>query len=857
MPAGCANKKNQIITFFCDKLLTYPPDEIPALFAGTYAALERGGAVPGSLFFFVDFLQKLSGEFIKAGAFQETTLGRFATFLESSSGRLDAGLGDSGAIGAFADDLRVIYARMVRESISFDARTCEGLVADVDERIRSFTDALTAVLPGARDTLNTPPDGQFEKWLASIRENEKTFVDRIAGYFGTREYTVHHADVRDAAKAVITRDGLSDRSARSPGDSLIAGLLRTMKDFSFIVNDPGDGRSVAFLAAYDYPALGLVSAKKIFLVRVPDGRGDTAADSSFCSAAIDSLRRSNDCSAASLMACVAERTGHIISACSHDDGTEAADAFISVMFPGFCRAMDTRAALFMAQTPEGDLAYCSSCGLRSTTIERLKALGLPEGDLAQAVAAAIAGKGAAICRPAKVSLTLDGENAFPEALVAPLSDGQRCLGVLIFTSASPAHFDASHRLALDSVAAPLSSNMAMASRYATLRRAVIEIQNRQENLIHDEKFKLLGEIATGIAHNFNNLMAVILGRVGLLQRAMKDEKAVASLNIIESTIREGEEIIKRLQAFIPKKNSTGPFARVNLNRILNDAMEIVVMRCHAEEYLKNVSYDFHTEISELPETYAIADEIQEVIISVAFNAIEAMGRGGDIFIRSFLAPDASAVCVSIRDTGPGMSREVQQKLFIPFFTTKGQVGTGLGLSYSYGIILKHRGNIKVKSAPGKGTEIVISLPVVSEASDVPSRLIAGHGGGNFFGTVLIVDDDEKMRTALADIIRILGHTVYSAASATEAFDIVRNGRTAFDLVFTDFKMPDATGMEVARFIKGLHPQMPIGLITAYSYSIDREELENGLFDVIIGKPFNLNMIESTITALLKKKKKEI
>jgi CheY-like chemotaxis protein len=213
-----------------------------------------------------------------------------------------------------------------------------------------------------------------------------------------------------------------------------------------------------------------------------------------------------------------------------------------------------------------------------------------------------------------------------------------------------------------------------------------------------------------------------------------------------------------------------------------------------------------------------------------FNAIEAMPEGGKL---TFKTEEASGwVCLSVSDTGLGMSDDVKARIFDPFFTTKGVKGTGLGMSVSYGIIRGHNGEINVESHPGQGTTMLIKLPIPAKLRPAPQpKLIPSARPGR----ILVIDDDGMVRELLSDILEAAGHTVVKAAGGREGIRLFR--QDAFDLVLTDLGMPDCSGWEVATAVKGIAPRTPVALVTGWGLTLDRRKMKESGVDLVLNKPF--------------------
>jgi CheY-like chemotaxis protein/anti-sigma regulatory factor (Ser/Thr protein kinase) len=233
-----------------------------------------------------------------------------------------------------------------------------------------------------------------------------------------------------------------------------------------------------------------------------------------------------------------------------------------------------------------------------------------------------------------------------------------------------------------------------------------------------------------------------------------------------------------------------------------------------------------------------ASELREVFVNLILNAVQAMPDGGLITFEAFTT-ERQAVCATVSDTGIGMSEDIQENIFEPLFTTKGEQGTGMGLSASYGIIQEHGGDIDVESGPGEGTTFTITFPPADD-SEPERTAIETEPTENENVRVLVVDDEEMVRSIVTQLLTLNDHEVDRASSGSEALTMFEESH--YDIVFTDFGMPEMTGAELARHLRDRAPNLPVILLTGYT---DTEEAV-GDVDDILSKPFKLEELESTI-----------
>jgi len=282
-------------------------------------------------------------------------------------------------------------------------------------------------------------------------------------------------------------------------------------------------------------------------------------------------------------------------------------------------------------------------------------------------------------------------------------------------------------------------------------RDVTEKKKVENLLLQSEKLKSLGELAGGVAHDFNNVLAAILGRVQLLSM---------SLETPSGKQLDGAETVRRIQEFSRRRADDKYFTHVDINELVDHALEFTKARWKDEAESKGIRIQIKKELSPLTTIAGSASELREVLTNLINNAIDAMPQGGKIRIRTF--KENSYIGIKIEDTGMGISEAISDRIFDPFFTTKGPQATGLGMSVSYGIITRHKGTISVDSQEGRGTVFTIKFPVkaVKEIKDEKTQeLVKKERKSN----ILIVEDEEDIRILLSEILASDGHTVSTAS----------------------------------------------------------------------------------------------
>ena len=371
---------------------------------------------------------------------------------------------------------------------------------------------------------------------------------------------------------------------------------------------------------------------------------------------------------------------------------------------------------------------------------------------------------------------------------------------------------------------------------------ITEQKQERELAARADKLRALGQLASGVAHDFNNSLAAILGRAQLVLRRVKDEELIRSLGIIVTAAEDAASTVRRIQTFA-RKSVAADLEFLDLPALLRDAIEITRTRWENEARAAGLNIDVTLNAEAGVSTMGNASELREVFVNLIVNAVDAMPDGGSLKICC--KRNADSVQLRFADSGMGMAEEVRERVFEPFYTTKGVHGTGLGLAVSYGIIERHQGMISVESTIGKGTTFRIDLPLAEDATSVHEEIRSTAATESL--SIMVIDDEEVVRETLADMLSDLGHQVVMVDSGKEAVAKISEG--SFDIVFTDLAMPEMDGWETARAIRQLKPELPVVLVTGYGATAKPPAGETGLVAGIIGKPFDFDQVTATLARL--------
>jgi signal transduction histidine kinase len=377
-----------------------------------------------------------------------------------------------------------------------------------------------------------------------------------------------------------------------------------------------------------------------------------------------------------------------------------------------------------------------------------------------------------------------------------------------------------------------------------LQSVVDDLKATQAQLVRGETLSAIGKLASGMAHHLNNLFAVILGRLETLLVKVPDQEAHRYLEIVQRAAQDGAEVVRRVQRFsrVQPVSRTVP---VDLNQLAQEVLELTRPRWHNEALLRQIRIDTALDLGTIRPVAGELAPLREVLMNLLLNGIDAMPEGGRLILKTWMT--GLDVHCSVSDTGSGMSEEVRHRALDPFFTTKGPKSTGLGLSVTYGIVQRHNGKLEIDSAPGRGTTVTITLPAMGTTMSAPAPAASPALATPSHLRVLIVDDEPEVRSALADMLGIAGHTAFQAAGGREALAWLEAGQPV-DLVLTDMGMPGMMGSEVARAIRGRWPHLKIGLMTGWDETEGLVADANSIVDFTLAKPFELKTLTRAYVA---------
>ncbi len=379
-----------------------------------------------------------------------------------------------------------------------------------------------------------------------------------------------------------------------------------------------------------------------------------------------------------------------------------------------------------------------------------------------------------------------------------------------------------------------------------LEKALRELKATQKQVIQQERLSALGQMAAGVAHDFNNALMPILGFADVLLRndaLLSDkEEARRCLEMLRTSAKDAANVVSRLREFYRPAEADEEFPIVDLAKIIEQSVALTEPKWRGLTQARGITVSVETKFDARPIVAGDESALREVLTNLLFNAVDAMPDGGRISIQTGVENERAVLRVS--DTGTGMTETVRQRCLEPFFSTKGDRGTGLGLSMVYGIIERHRGQLDIDSAVGKGTTFIIRLPLAEEAPAAAPTSEAAKTSSAL--NVLVVDDELRSREVLTAYLRTDNHAVATASNGREALEKFKRGQ--FDLVVMDRAMPEMNGEQTAQFIKKVKGDVPIILLTGFSGGVEANSPD--AIDKVLHKPITLETLRHTISEIV-------
>ncbi|OVE73385.1 hypothetical protein BVX94_04040 [bacterium B17] len=442
------------------------------------------------------------------------------------------------------------------------------------------------------------------------------------------------------------------------------------------------------------------------------------------------------------------------------------------------------------------------------------------------------------------------KEGYESVALIPLKAGNSIIGLLQFNDRRRDCFTEDLVEFLERIASSLGSAIArvlaeeeLASANARLSDALADLKESQKQLVKHERLSAVGRMASGIAHDFNNTLMPILALSDLLvqEPSMLDDKAETLLMMkqIHSAAKDARHIIQNMRLMYKSDDKSPNHKPVELNDVVSIALGLAESawrkRIHARTRISS-----RVDLGVVPMVMGNEVELREVMMNLIFNAADAMPDGGILSVSTHLSHNF--VILEVKDSGKGMTKEEQEKCLEPFFTTKGAKGSGIGLSMVKGIVASHNGKLEIKSKPGKGTSVRISIPACDDEVeqveyDLEGEPIRGK-------RIMVVDDDERSRESIVSLLAVDSHAIDAFTNGSDAIEAFK--KSNYDVVITDLMMDGIDGHEVSATVKEINSDIPVVLVTGVGDQVSKEHIKTPDVDVVLTKPVSTEDLRNTV-----------
>ena len=444
-------------------------------------------------------------------------------------------------------------------------------------------------------------------------------------------------------------------------------------------------------------------------------------------------------------------------------------------------------------------------------------------------------------------------------VVAPLRSESQVFGVLVAARRAPQAFSSNDCEFLRQLSAHVALAAKQADLNGALQQAYDDLRQTQQTVMQQERLRALGQMASGIAHDINNALSpVALYTESLLEREPNlSERGRGYLVTIARAIDDVAATVARMREFYrPRESLLTP---VQLNPLVQQVVDLTRARWSDMPQQRGTVIRLELDLtSDMPAVLGFDSEIREALINLVFNAVDAMPDGGLLTLRTRCAePPESALdaleryaVIEVSDTGVGMDEDTRRRCLEPFFTTKGERGTGLGLAMVYGISQRHGATVEIDSVVGCGTTVRLSFPVPTIELITPDTPLPQVPRSRL--RILIVDDDPMILRSLCDALEADGHVVVSASGGQAGIDTFRaadRSTEAFDVVITDLGMPYVDGRKLADAVKASAKPVPVIMLTGWGQRLVADGEVPVHVDRVLSKPPKLRELRAALAQL--------
>jgi signal transduction histidine kinase len=431
----------------------------------------------------------------------------------------------------------------------------------------------------------------------------------------------------------------------------------------------------------------------------------------------------------------------------------------------------------------------------------------------------------------------------PDSTIAnlPLVSKGQVIGGMVLATRRPA-LSAVEIDSLKSFATQAAATISNARLYEELERAYRDARTAEDQLLQAERLRTLGQVASGVAHDFNNILTAILNRAQLARLQTRSPELRETLGVIEQAALDGSHVVRRIQS-LARPHEERASEPVDLGQVMERALDFTrpmwsnVARAHGVTIAEDTEFASEILVDGNP------SELREVFTNLVLNATAAMPAGGTLRLRCEFKN--ALVWSVVEDTGTGMPEDVKQRVFEPFFSTKGEAGSGLGMSIVAAIVERHAGKIQVDSQPGQGTRVQLWFP---KSQGKATESLGRRPRGRVSLRILLTEEDEVGRSALELLLARNGHRVSTASTAEAAVRLLVEHE--YDVVLTELALGPHSGWEVAEAAKVIRPGAAVVLTTAWAADWESAELRSRGVDAVLAKPYTVDEIHACLERAL-------
>jgi PAS domain S-box-containing protein len=450
------------------------------------------------------------------------------------------------------------------------------------------------------------------------------------------------------------------------------------------------------------------------------------------------------------------------------------------------------------------------------------------------------------------------EGGLRSLVLAPLQSESRVFGILVAARVLPESFSSGDCEFLRQLSAHVALAAQQAELHGALQRAYEDLRQSQQTAMQQERLRALGQMASGIAHDINNAISpAALYTESLLEREPQlSERGRGYLVTIARAIDDVATTVARMREFYRQREPQMLLVPVQLNALVQQVIDLTRARWSDMPQQRGAVVDLQTDLApDLPAVRGIESEVREALINLVFNAVDAMPDGGTLTLRTHRSGPAGeggeamapAAIVAVSDTGVGMDDDTRRRCLEPFFTTKGERGTGLGLAMVYGVAQRHGADVAIDSVVGRGTTVSLWFPIPATPLSVgevrrPQAPVSRL-------RILIVDDDPLLLKSLCDTLELDGHAVVAANGGQAGIEAFQANPAAFDLVVTDLGMPNVDGRKVASAVKQVDAAMPVIMLTGWGQRLVADGDVPEHIDRVLSKPPKLRELRAALAEL--------